>query len=357
MMVLSAQMSERVMDYFRPTEILVILLVLVSTASLELRSDEEETKSFEVDTINGFLDLKTRSAMDSLGLDDFRPGALVEINLSARTITTNQCEICSSDPVGIFISGDVDVSGLRPINSAGQVRLEGKINVTHLQEFESENMIIREWLTIDWDLDEFSTQWDIFIEHSPPKWSLENRYDASLVNSETSSKSRVGPVIYVEELIENSLTIHGCMPNSLNCDGINREEINLTTTLTEPRKHLQVPFSGNLFEYELSQDNSSETNNLGDIRNLFDISDLTANHSSYCLGNHGTPNAIKSWNVSGNSASGISPMGLWLSSIGLPSSSFYPTNGVWTELDFEKLGCGSFTNNGDLLLSISKSSA
>ena len=55
MMVLSAQMSERVMDYFRPTKILVILLVLVSTASLEFRSDEEELKSFEVDTIKGLI--------------------------------------------------------------------------------------------------------------------------------------------------------------------------------------------------------------------------------------------------------------------------------------------------------------
>ena len=218
------------MSYFRPVEILVILLVIISTASLDFKTEGDELEKLEVEHIEGTLDLKTRSSMDSLGLNDFKPGALVELNLDVESITS-ECQICKNKPVGVLLSGEVNVSGLRPIDSGGQIRIEGNLNVTHLQEFSSKDMIIREWLTIDWDLDEFSAQWDIFIEHNPPKWSLDNRYDASLVDSGDAKKSRVGPVIYLEGIIENSINIHGCMPNSLNCDGVNREEMNLSTKL------------------------------------------------------------------------------------------------------------------------------
>ena len=317
------------MNYFRPVEILVILLVIISTASLDFKTEETELEKLEVEYIEGTLDLKTRSSMDSLGLNDFKPGALVELNLNVNSITS-ECQICKNKPVGVLLSGEVNVSGLRPIDSGGQIRIEGNLNVTHLQEFSSKDMIIREWLTIDWDLDEFSAQWDIFIEHNPPKWSLDNRYDASLVDSGDATKSRVGPVIYLEEIIENSINIHGCMPNSLNCDGVNREEMNLTTKLTTQREPTNVVYSSNWTNYDVASANISDTQNIGDIRNLFEIEDSTTNHSAFCLENIGNIESVQSWNISGETSSSISPMGLWLSSIGLPSSSFTPTGGIWT---------------------------
>ena len=342
------------MSYFRPVEILVILLVIISTASLDFKTEESELEYLEVKYIEGTLDLKTRSSMDSLGLNDFKPGALVELNLNVDSITS-ECQICKNKPVGVLLSGEVNVSGLRPIDSGGQIRIEGNLNVTHLQEFSSKDMIIREWLTIDWDLDEFSAQWDIFIEHNPPKWSLDNRYDASLVDSGDATKSRVGPVIYLEEIIENSINIHGCMPNSMNCDGVNREEMNLTTKLTTQREPTNVVFSSNWINYDVASVNISDTQNIGDIRNLFEIEDSTTNHSAFCLEDVGDIVSVQSWNISGETSSSISPMGLWLSSIGLPSSSFTPTGGIWTEIDSEDSGCGAFSKSGKLYLGISKS--
>ena len=342
------------MSYFRPVEILVILLVIISTASLDFKTEESELEYLEVEYIAGTLDLKTRSSMDSLGLNDFKPVALVELNLNVNSITS-ECQICKNKPVGVLLSGEVNVSGLRPIDSGGQIRIEGNLNVTHLQEFSSKDMIIREWLTIDWDLDEFSAQWDIFIEHNPPKWSLDNRYDASLVDSGDATKSRVGPVIYLEEIIENSINIHGCMPNSLNCDGVNREEMNLTTKLTTQREPTNVVYSSNWTNYDVATANISDTQNIGDIRNLFEIEDSTTNHSAFCLENIGNIESVQSWNISGETSSSISPMGLWLSSIGLPSSSFTPTGGIWTEIDSEDAGCGAFSKSGKLYLGISKS--
>ena len=342
------------MSYFRPVEILVILLVIISTASLDFKTEENELEYLEVEYIEGTLDLKTRSSMDSLGLNDFKPGALVELNLNVDSITS-ECQICKNKPLGVLLSGEVNVSGLRPIDSGGQIRIEGNLNVTHLQEFSSKDMIIREWLTIDWDLDEFSAQWDIFIEHNPPKWSLDNRYDASLVDSGDVKKSRVGPVIYLEEIIENSINIHGCMPNSMNCDGVNREEMNLTTKHTTQREPTNVVFSSNWINYDVASVNISDTQNIGDIRNLFEIEESTTNHSAFCLEDVGDIVSVQSWNISGETSSSISPMGLWLSSIGLPSSSFTPTGGIWTEIDSEDSGCGAFSKSGKLYLGISKS--
>ena len=342
------------MNYFRSVEILVILLVIISTASLDFKTEGDELEKLEVEHIEGTLDLKTRSSMDSLGLNDFKPGALVELNLNVDSITS-ECQTCKNKPVGVFLSGEVNVSGLRPIDSGGQIRIEGDLNVTHLQEFSSKDMIIREWLTIDWDLDEFSSQWDIFIEHNPPKWSLDNRYDASLVDSGDAKKSRVGPVIYLEKIIENSINIHGCMPNSLNCDGINREEMNLSTKLTTQRDRTNVVFPSNWINYDVASVNVSNTQNIGDLRNLFEIEVSTTNHSAFCLENIENIESVQSWNISGETSSSISPMGLWLSSIGLPSSSFTPTGGIWTEIDSEDTGCGAFSKDGKLYLGISKS--
>ena len=343
------------MKYFRPAEILVVFLVLFSTASLEFKDEKEDLELFEVESVEGTLDLKTRSSMDSLGLNDFKPGALVQLDLNVDSIISEQCQICKNDPVGVLLSGEVNVSGLRPIDSGGQMRIEGNLNVTHMQEFSSKDMITREWLTIDWDLDEFSAQWDIFIEHNPPKWSLDNRYDASLVDSGDVKKSRVGPVIYLEEIIENSINIHGCMPNSLNCDGINREEMNLSTKLTTQREPTNVEFSSNWANYDVTNVNEANTENIGDIRNLFETEDSTSNHNAFCLDGIANIESVQSWNISGETSSSISPMGLWLSSIGLPSSSFTPTGGIWTEIDSEDAGCGAFSKDGKLYLGISKS--
>ena len=141
----------------------------------------------------------------------------------------------------------------------------------------------------------------------------------------------------------------------LNCDGVNREEMNLTTKLTTQREPTNVVFSSNWINYDVASVNISDTQNIGDIRNLFEIEDSTTNHSAFCLEDVGDIVSVQSWNISGETSSSISPMGLWLSSIGLPSSSFTPTGGIWTEIDSEDSGCGAFSKSGKLYLGISKS--
>ena len=102
------------------------------------------------------------------------------------------------------------------------------------------------------------------------------------------------------------------MPNSMNCDGVNREEMNLTTKLTTQREPTNVVFSSNWINYDVASVNISDTQNIGDIRNLFEIEDSTTNHSAFCLEDVGDIVSVQSWNISGETSSSISPMGLWL---------------------------------------------
>ena len=333
---------------------LVIGIVILSAVSLTFDSDESVQNDVEISAIDGTLSLPTRSSMDSLGLDDFRPGATAEVNLEAWPIESEICTICQSKPTGVMIEGDVNVTNLNPIDSGGTIRIEGKLNVTHLQEYDDNSMILREWLMIDWDLAEFSTQWDIFIEHNPPKWAPSDRYDASYITTESGSTSRAGPVINIENLLSNVINVQGCLPNSMNCDGENRQELNLRSTFVEPREPILINDLKEWNDYSSKDIDVSNTSNLGGLRDLFELRDKITEHHPFCSMEPVSGNKMQSWSVNGDSTI-IAPMNIWLTAIGLPSSSFATTNGVWTEIDIDNTGCGAFTDtSGELILAISK---
>lgn len=333
---------------------LVIGIVILSAVSLTFDSDESVQKDVEISAIDGTLSLPTRSSMDSLGLDDFRPGATAEVNLEAWPIESEICTICQSKPTGVMIEGDVNVTNLNPIDSGGTIRIEGKLNVTHLQEYDDNSMILREWLMIDWDLAEFSTQWDVFIEHNPPKWAPSDRYDASYITTESGSTSRAGPVINIENLLSNVINVQGCLPNSMNCDGENRQELNLRSTFVEPREPILINDLKEWNDYSSKDIDVSNTSNLGGLRDLFELRDKITEHHPFCSMEPVSGNKMQSWSVNGDSTI-IAPMNIWLTAIGLPSSSFATTNGVWTEIDIDNTGCGAFTDtSGELILAISK---
>ncbi len=347
-------MTKAKITNFNTIEMLVIVIVILSAVSLTFDSEESVQKEMEIGEINGVLSLPTRSSMDSLGLDDFRPGATAEVNLDAWPIESEICPICHSKPTGIMIQGDVNVTNLNPIDSGGTIRIEGKLNVTHFQEHDDNSMILREWLMIDWDLAEFSTQWDVFIEHDPPKWAPSNRYDASYITTESGSTSRAGPVINIESLLSNVINVQGCLPNSMNCDGENRQELNLTSTFVEQREPILIDDMKQWNDYSLIEINNTNTSNLGGLRNLFEVQDKTTEHRPFCSMEPVPENKMQSWSINGDSTI-IAPMNIWLTAIGLPSSSFATTDGVWTEIDIGDKGCGAFTDtSGDLILAISK---
>jgi hypothetical protein len=255
--------------------------------------------------------------------------------------------------VGIQLQGMVNITDLEAIESGGTGRVEGKLNITHLREYIQEDMISREWLTVDWDAAEYSSHSEVIIVHDPPKWMPQNRYQASFIPIDGIDESRSGPWLSVEELLGNALNIRACLPDSFNCNGTNRQEINLTSTFSKvkPSIEINVPNEWVLFT-GVSSTNETPVMTSG-LRGLLNVGEVTIQENIWCPISDEEITASKSWQIVEEGGVTIAPMSIWLDALGLPSSSFTPSGGIWSEVDFENTGCASFSNErGELLLGI-----
>ena len=338
---------------FTLTELLVFVIVILSTFTLGNEPPIESEEVVEISHLSGSIILSTRSAMDSLGLDDFKQGAVATLELDSHTVFSRNCNFCTNAPVGIQLQGTVNITDLEAIESGGTGRVEGKLNITHLREYIQEDMISREWLTVDWDAAEYSSHSEVVIVHDPPKWLPQSRYQASFISIDGIKESRSGPWLSVEELLENALNVRGCLPDSFNCNGTNRQEINLTSTFSKvkPSIEINVPIEWVRFT-AVSNTNETPVMTSG-LRGLLNVGEVIIQQNIWCPVSDEEIIASKSWQVAERGGVTIAPMSIWLDGLGLPSSSFTPSNGIWSEVDFENTGCASFANEkGELLLGI-----
>ena len=341
------------MQVFTFVEWLVLAIVVMSTFTLGNEPSIESEEENEISHLSGTIVLSTRSAMDSLGLDDFKQGAVATIELDSRTVLSNTCIICTNAPVGIQLTGSVNITDLEAIEGGGTGRVEGKLNITHLREYFQEDMISKEWLTIDWDAAEYSSHLEVIIVHNPPKWMPQERYQASFVSIDGNEESRSGPWLSVEELVGNALNVRGCLPDSFNCNGTNRQEFNLTSTFStvKPAIEINIPIEWELYTGVSSTNETPVISS--DLRGLLNTGDVMIQENIWCPVSDEEIMASRSWQVTESGEATIAPMSIWLDALGLPSSSFTPSDGIWSEVDFDNTGCASFANEGgELLLGI-----
>ena len=341
------------MQMFTLTEWLVLAIVVLSTFTLGYEPPIESEEDLEISHLSGSIILSTRSTMDFFGLDDFKQGAVATIELDSHTVLSSNCNICTNAPVGIQLEGNVNITDLEAIDGGGTGRVEGKLNITHLREYIQEDMISKEWLTVDWDAAEYSSHSEIIIVHNPPKWMPQNRYQASFISIDGNEESRSGPWLSVEELLGNALNVRGCLPDSFNCNGTNRQEINLTSTFSKvkPSIEINVPIEWELLT-GVSSTNETPVMSSG-LRGLLNVGEVIIQENIWCPVSDEEVIASRSWQVAVRGGVTIAPMSIWLDALGLPSSSFTPSEGIWSEIDFENMGCASFINeNGELLLGI-----
>ena len=341
------------MQMFTIAEWLVLAIVVLSTFTLDNEPPLESEAEKELSHLSGTIILSARSAMDSLGLDDFKEGAVATIELDSQTVLSNTCNICTNAPVGIQLVGSVNITDLDAFEGGGTGRVEGKLNITYLREYLQEDMISKEWLTIDWDAAEYSSHLEVIIVHNPPKWMPQNRYQASFISIDGNEESRSGPWLSVEELLGNALNVRGCLPDSFNCNGTNRQEINLTSTFSKvkPAIEINIPIEWDLFTGVSSTDETPVMSS--DLRGLLNTGDVIIQENIWCPVSDEEVTASRSWQVAEKGGVTIAPMSIWLDALGLPSSSFIPSDGIWSEVDFDNMGCASFANEGgELLLGI-----
>ena len=333
-------------------EWLVLATVLLATMTLVVEEKNETKTDLEISNITGTMTLTTRAAMDSLGLQDYDRGAIATINMDSISVISEGCTDCANTPTGLQISGNVNLTEL--IDDADRLgRIEAELNIVYLREDMGNDMIVREWLSVDWDAGDISEHWELVIAHDPPKWQPEGRYDSSFVTDNGNYLSRTGPWIIIEQLDENIQNSRGCLPDSL-CSSLTEHEINLTSTYKEPSIPIIIQHPSNWEIISGTPQTNNSPTGIERIREKIDLGEEVSNVIPWCLSNNEEIIASKSWKVIDSNGPIISPMGIWFEAAGLPSTSFSTKSGTWNEVNFDDQNCGSLMNdNGKLIFGVS----
>jgi len=329
----------------KSTEWLVLILVILATISIGVEPEVAPEEEFEVTHMSGSVTLSTRASMNALGLDDYDRGAKVIVNMQVQGVVSSDCSNCT----GVSMQGQVNVTELQG-GPGGMVRVEAQLNVLHLREYSEDDMIEREWLTFDWDAGSLSTQWDIMIVHNPPLWQPEGRFNAAFSENE----SRTGPWILIESLLENSRHVRGCLPDTFTCHSGSQSDVDLTSTLEPVKSPIEIPHPDSWNQIENLSNTNQIPTKIGQIQEMLELGNETSDLLAWCLGENQTVSSAHAWEVFSGGSTAMAPMSIYLEALALPSTSFTPASGTWTEVDLSERGCASLTDaNGNLLLTLS----
>ena len=328
-----------------PVEWLVLGLVVLATLSIGIGGDSEAEDDLEVTEITGTVTLSTRASMNALGLDDYDRGAKATVDMQVQGVVSTECSNCT----GVSIQGHVNVTELQG-GPGGMGRVEAQLAVVHLREYVSEDLISQEWLTFDWDAGSLSTQWDILIVHDPPMWQPDDRFNAAFSEEE----SRTGPWVLIEALLDGSRHVEGCLPGTFTCHSGSQSDINLTSVVAPVKSAVEIAHPMPWILLENVSSTNQTPSNTEQIRELLELEGQTSELHGWCVGEDHVVSSAQAWSVGSSGSTAVAPMSIYLEALALPSTSFTPVPGTWTEVDLSDKGCASLVDeNGDLRLAIS----
>lgn len=325
---------------FSIIEWLVLAIVLFATISFQPEQNESEEFGYQSSKITGTVELSTRSAMNALGLEDFKIGPLATVDLVSNPVVSKDCLDCQFPVSGINVYGSVVITELIDQDDR-QGRVEAGLNLTYLREISPQDLIFREWLIFDWDAGDLSSQLEIQIIHDPPRWSPDSDNHAAYIDTDNGLKTRSGPEILIQTLTENKTSISGCLPDSFLCR-ISTSDVNLISSTTSIEQPLSITHPQIWTEYNISQTGTTP-NEVLSIRELFELEQEIIQTQSWCPFINQPVENSKSWKVS-YSKTTISPLSSWLYALSIPTNSFTPSGDIWTEAEFIDFSCSTLTD-------------
>ena len=324
---------------FRWIEALCLASVIMATTWVEFSFTESEDDIDPVTSLDGYVQLSTRSSMDSLNLKQFDVGAKASFELEMTQLEPEKCENCQNELEGKRITGTVIITEL--IDEQGRSgRIEADLNISHIEERDSDGFLLEEWFVFDWDAGASSFNQMIHVIHSSTPWSDEQASSSFLIDTTTGSESRTGPNLIKEKVTENKELVRACLPDSFTCNGVsnwdiemnvNRGNIGESLVIESPSSYSEISIPNNL---ELS-----ESGFLGSWVNLSE-SDVPA--TSNCLLDPGNIISAGSWQIDGSGSGIISPLSSVLSSAGLPVLQIQIGLGVLTVLEGDSGTCSQY---------------
>jgi len=336
-------------------EWIVLAIVVISTIALDVDPSNDEVEEFEVSKLSGTIKLSTRSSMDILGLEEFERGALATVDMDVHRVVSEGCTDCISTPTGMQLFGKVNITGL--IDDDDRLgRIEAELKITHLSEFQGDDFITREWVSIDWVAGDESTTWEMIIVHDPPKWKPNDRFRAAFIGVDEGMESRTGPWLLIHSLLDNGVNVHGCLPDSPTCRSTTTHDINLNSTLMAVRTPVQIQHLSTWSSLGEDISTGETPEKFQDIRQQLTIGDESEGHDYWCTSETGEVVSAKSWQVTQSSSTTFWPMGIWLDALHLSSAAFSLQGKVWSEVELADFACASLVDdNGELRLGISVS--
>ena len=333
-------------------EWIVFAIVVLATASLNVVPAVEEIQEVEVSNLSGTITLSTRSSMDVLGLEEFERGALATVNMDVRSVVSQGCEDCASTPQGVQLEGRVNITEVFD-DSGKQGRIEANMNIVHLSEFVDEDFVTREWISIDWVAGDESKKWELYISHDPPKWKLDERYQAAFIDGEDGMESRTGPWLLIQTLIDNSVNVHGCLPDSPTCQSNTPPDINLNSAMVSPREPLTIEHVDNWKKIENVSSTEGVPDKLQNIREQLVLGEELLGNNYWCSSDISEVDSAHSWEMSKSNTVTIAPMGIWLDALQISNPTFSFDGDIWSEVEFDDSVCATvLDDNLELRLGI-----
>ena len=203
-------------DRYFLIEYLVIAAVIFTAVSLYFEEPTKESNDLELISLTGTIELSTRESMDTFGLENFKIGAMANLNLSANSIQVPECATCTTTTSGNMLSGEIIITELFDFeNRLG--RVEGNLNFTHLLTFSTSQYVIAEQVHFHWSAGDIETSWKLTLNHDPPRWLPKYDINTLFVETEIGLESRAGPEMLIKSPSTNQRLIHACLPDSFLC--------------------------------------------------------------------------------------------------------------------------------------------
>ena len=325
---------------FRWIEALCLASVIMATTWVEFSFTESEDDIDPVTSLDGYVQLSTRSSMDSLNLKQFDVGAKASFELEMTQLEPEKCENCQNELEGKRITGTVIITEL--IDEQGRSgRIEADLNISHIEERDSDGFLLQEWFVFDWDAGASSFNQMIHVIHSSTPWSDEQASSSFLIDTTTGSESRTGPNLIKEKVTENKELVRACLPDSFTCNGVSNWDIEMNVNRGNIGDSIVVESPSSYSE--ISIPNNLELSESGFLGSWVNLSESNVPATSNCLLDPGNIISAGSWQIDGSGSGIISPLSSVLSSAGLPVLQIQIGLGVLTVLEGDSGTCSQYT--------------
>ena len=130
---------------------------------------------------------------------------------------------------------------------------------------------------------------------------------------------------------------------------ISQPDIELTSVIEPVKPPLSIPHPATWAEIQNVSSTNQTPSKTESVRDLLDIGEPTLELQAWCNDDLQEIDAASAWSIDGSGTTAVAPMSIYLEALALPSTSFTPVSGTWTEVESQNQSCASLVDNNGLL--------